>query len=210
MTKIAQTKEELKKHLRENLGFLEASCTAFDTGNYAEAKRLATAIRVLLHDTAKSKSLLGLLEVKSQLKYVNTAMPFDAANLLAHHGLVGFGFAPKGPSYWAPLDKGPPTRYNRPASTFDDWWSQVIIDDKSGGVFTRKDLVLALANKDGGAHVDPELEPSYAALTRDNSVGWTVSDDQGERPLSDIELHSVRQIAFEVAQTLKMAGIAVA
>lgn len=207
---ISQTPEQLERHLRESFGFLKSSCAAFDAGNHAEAKRLATTIRVLLHDTAKSKSLLGLLRKKAEMRYINTATPCNPANLFAYHGLVGLGFGPTGPSYWAPLDKGPPIRYGHPPSSFENWWSQVVIDDKSGGVFTRKDLVLALANKDGGAHVDPELEPAYVALTRENSVGWVASNGQEERPLSDIELHSVRQIAFELVQTLCSAGVGAA
>lgn len=210
MAKIPQTQEELERHLRENIGFLEASAAAFDVGHHAEAKRLAATIRVLVHDTPKSRSLLGLVGIKAQLGYVNTAIPFNPANLLTHHGLVGIGVGPKGPAYWAPLEKGPRPRYGHPPSSFEDWWSQVVINDKSGGIFTRKDLVLALANKDGGAHVDPELEPSYAALTRDNSVGWTASNGHEERPLSDIELHSVRQIAYELIETLRTAGMTAA
>ena len=40
MSKVPQTPNELQKHLRESIGFLEASAAAFDDGRYAEAKRL--------------------------------------------------------------------------------------------------------------------------------------------------------------------------
>lgn len=203
MSKIPQTTDELKRHLHENVAFLVSSCREFDAGVVAEAKRLATTLRVLLHDTSQSKSLLGLLGLKSQLDYMNTATPYDADNLLAHHGLVGLKFGPQGASYWAPLDKRPDTR---PHVNFDDWWSELIISDKSGGNFTRKDVILALANKDGGAHVDPNLDPAYAALTRGNSVGWEFSSGETKHQITDIELYSVRQIAYELLQTLKIAG----
>jgi len=207
MPKIAQTTDELQKHLQDNIGFLKASCASFDNGFLGEAKRLATTIRVLLHDTTKSKSLLGLLGIKNSLKYVNTANRYDSSNLPAHHGLVGIRIGTGVTGYWAPLGDGPPPRYSRQPCTFDEWWNEPIIVDKRGGVFTRSDLVLFLANKDGGAHVDPQLDKAYAELTRSNSIGWMVSNGSDARPLSDIELHSVRQIAYEFIQSLKAHGL---
>lgn len=206
-----QTAAELEQHLQENIGFLVASCTAFDAGIHSEAKRLGTTIRVLLHDTKNSHSLLGLLGHKEKILYLNTANARDPSNMLAHHGLVGFQFDQNGPSYWAPLGDGPPTRYSRGTSDFESWWNEHVIVDHAGGVFTRKDLVLSLANKDGGAHVDPSIAPDYAALTRENSLGWVVSsNDSTETPLKSVELHSVRQIAYELLQSLRAHGFAAA
>ena len=58
--KIRQTEEELKSHLKEQIQFLLKSAQSYDEGFTSEAKRLAVVIRVLLHDTKKSKSLLTL------------------------------------------------------------------------------------------------------------------------------------------------------
>ena len=209
MTKVTQSSQELDRHLRDSIGFLKASCASFDAGTVGEAKRLAATIRVLLHDTQQSQSLLGLIGLKQKITYINTATPHDPRNLLAHHGLVGFRMGGGGSSYWAPLGDGPPTRYGR-TDSFDSWWNEKVIIDKTGGVFTRRDLVLSLANKDGGAHVDPQLDAKYAALTRGNSLGWVVSDGASQRPLSDVELHSVRQIAYELFQSLVNHGVAAA
>jgi hypothetical protein len=207
VTKVDQTQQELERHLSDNVRFLQASAAAFDSGFFGEAKRLATTIRVLVHDTGSSHSLLRLMGRKDQLAYVNTANAHNPRNLLSHHGLVGFRFGPDGARYFAPLGDGPPSR-NRPRATFADWWGEKVIVDNAGGIFTRKDLVLALANKDGGAHVDPKLDATYAALTRNNSLGWVASDANGERPMGDVELHSVRQIAHELLQTLTDSGLA--
>ncbi len=208
--KIAQTNDELMRHLHDSIRFLMTSCAAFDSGFLGESKRLATTVRVLLHDTPNSKSLLGLLNLKSNLKYITTATRYDPQNLLTYHGLVGFRFGPQGVTYWAPLGDGPPTRYNRPPCNFDAWWNEAVIIDKIGGKFTRRDLILALANKEGGAHVDPELDASYADITRNNSLGWNISDGTTSQPLSDVELHSVRQIAYELLQSLLKCGITTA
>ena len=59
MAKRPRSTEELEELLHEQLAFLESSAAAFDAGMDGEAKRLAVALRVLLHDTKNSHSLLG-------------------------------------------------------------------------------------------------------------------------------------------------------
>lgn len=88
--KVEQELRELEVHLKDNIEFIKNSSKSFDMGMISEAKRLAVSIRVLLHDTKTSKSLLGLLGEKDQLLYLNTAHPYNPNNLLSHMGLVGF------------------------------------------------------------------------------------------------------------------------
>ena len=47
-----------KDQLRRQMHFIENSCINFDRGDWEEAIRIATCIRVLLHDTEHSTSLL--------------------------------------------------------------------------------------------------------------------------------------------------------
>lgn len=197
MTAIYQTQEELECHLKEHIGFLEASNKSFDAGVHAEAKRLAATIRILVHDTVNSKSLLSQLGIKDKLNFLSSAKEFDPDNLMAHLGLVGIRVDETGVSYFAMLDE-----LETEKKFFDDWWNQLVIKDNLGGAFTRKDLVLTLANKDGGAHVDPKLSSSYVGLSRNNSVGILGFNSQDEYPLENIVLHSIRQVAFEILKTL--------
>jgi hypothetical protein len=62
---------------------------------------------------------------------------------------------------------------------------------------------LSLANKMGGAHVDPKLDASFVALTRNNTLGWRYWDGNEEGDIIPVELASVRQIAHEVLLSLK-------
>lgn len=107
MTKALQTNDELMIHLRDSLGFLDASSTYFDAGYVGEATRLATTIRVLVHDTAKSKSLLGLLDFKTKINYISTVQPFDPNNLMYQHDLVATQLNSEGASHVALLDNIP-------------------------------------------------------------------------------------------------------
>lgn len=52
---------DFKAHLSRQLTFLWRSCEAYDEGHTDEAVRIASVIRVLIHDTPKSTSLLNHL-----------------------------------------------------------------------------------------------------------------------------------------------------
>lgn len=75
--------------------------------------------------------------------------------------------------------------------------------DMSRNRFSRRDLVLSLCNKDGGAHIDPKLDATYAALTRNASMGHMYQTPSSSGMIESIELASVRQIAYEVLMSLK-------
>jgi len=205
MTKYVQTRDELLDHLKDQIAFMKQSANSYDNGFEDEAKRLAVAIRLLLHDTPKSTSLLTLLN-KKNINFYDSALPYDPHNLLTYSGLTMMRLSTKeGASYVAPLDEGAPTRSKTRKIAFNTWWNGMfVVKDKHGKTFTRKELVLNTANTDGGAHVDPELDVAYANLSRFNSLGWKVFrrdivDDFRNSPV----LPSVRQITHEVLKTLK-------
>lgn len=192
------TQPELEQHLVEQLQFLEASAEAFDRGLEGEAKRLAVTLRVLLHDTKNSHSLLGQLGRKTLL-FWNTAIPEEPGNLLTHGGLVMIALGGPQPKYIAMLDEVPAAK----RVPFDQWWStSVFVDDKKQRL-SRRDLVLIAADQDGGAHVDPSLDETYARLSRENSMRWTVVGPAGTVSMLGPERAAIRQIAHEVIKSLK-------
>jgi hypothetical protein len=232
MPKYKQTKEDLTTHLREQLQFLRASVTSFDEGFEGEAKRLAATVRVLVHDTKSSKSLLHLLGIKSVVRMHDTAIPFDPANLLPHQGLVSMRIdVPEGsgttavtftvfgvnePDTDAPSDKArakvtyvprvsTPNNMVEPRDvSFNHWWEEIVIKDGAGQRFSRKDLIMAMANKEGGSHVDPQLDDKYAKLARFNSQGWQVQTGEIKSPLDNsVVAATVRQIAHELSVSIR-------
>jgi len=56
--------ERFREKLGEQLAFIETSCTAYDAGRRSEAVRIGTSLRVLLHDSSRSTSLLMHLGAK--------------------------------------------------------------------------------------------------------------------------------------------------
>lgn len=191
-----RSKEDLESDLKEQIGFLINSAKAFDDSMTSEAKRMAIVIRILVHDTQNSISLLTQLEKKDILFY-DTALDPSRYNL----GLVGI-VAGKEVGYDAPLDNGAPIRYVKGKVEFQAWWEEVVIKDKLGNTLTRKELILSVCNKDGGAHIDPKLSKSFADITRRNSLDWRFFKN-GEEEVSRIELFSIRQISHEILKSLE-------
>jgi hypothetical protein len=195
-----QSKEELQQHLKDTIQALELSSRSFDGGFEGEANRLAAAIRVLVHDTGSSKSLLGQLGQKS-IKFYETSIPRNPRNIMTYSGLTAIELTPEGAKYVAVLDMLPPDSPPRWVS-FDEWWNRVIFVDQKGSETSRKDLILAVANKDGGAHLDPVLHGKYADLSRRNSLAWQFSSPTGDIPLEGPEKAAVRQITHEILKSL--------
>jgi len=199
MVKVQKTADEFQKHLREQVGFLQRSADAFDLGYEDEAVRLATTIRVLCHDTAKSHSLLAQLEIKDKTDFIDSAFPYDRANQLSHSGLVQIALRDDGSEPRAFLDGGLPPR----KVPFDQWWNGIAFVDAQKTEFSRQDLVLALANKEGGAHVDRELDEDYARLSRFNSLAvFDVRPPSKPVPAANQVPAAVRQIAHELLKAL--------
>lgn len=196
---VALTQEELDATLLEQIAFLESSTSAFDQGFSGEAKRLAVTVRVLLHDTAKSSSLLTLLR-KKDVNFLDTATPVIEKNLFSHSSLTELHIGPNGSTPFPILDGSP---FNRKIN-FDPWWNGIVFIDKDKNEFSRKDIVLTLANKEGGAHVDTALDSKYADLRKNNSLNlFSVASDGKQTPSADQVPVTMRQIAHEVLKTLK-------
>lgn len=195
---IPQAPESLREHLEEQLEFLRRSGDAYDEGFKAEAKRLAVTLRLLLHDTGRSHSLLGQLGLKDR-NFLSTAVPHRAENKLTHGGLIVMAMGQADTEYVAPLDDCTTHRW----LLFGEWWGETVFEDDQNNLLSREDLILTVANKDGGAHVDPELTEVYARLSRDNSMAWVQKTPSGEeRPIPHPERAAVRQVAHEVLRTL--------
>lgn len=180
-------------------------CDCYDQGHDMVALSIATAIRVLVHDTASSTSLLTHLSIKSA-QYLSTN--FRDPLHRVHLGLVrrtnvgvhdGMGGEAK---YWPLCDERyfPMQREHFRLLVFDDWWGECIFEN-SRSCLTRRDLVLAVANKDGGAHFDSQVEERYDDFRRSWSGGSSlVGLHSGERRGYDnVPIHpALRQIAYEL------------
>lgn len=195
--KIVLSQIELQEHLKEQIKFLLASGESYDNGFDGEAKRMAVAIRVLVHDTKNSCSLLGQLGLKER-DFLSTCMDYDPLSATPHGGLVYIYTASKEPKYIAMLDDSGTQKH----IPFEEWWNEIVFVDSNKGMLTRKDIILTAADQDGGAHVDPKLDETYARLSRQNSMGWILTNGSQSIPLEHPERTAIRQITHELLKTL--------
>jgi hypothetical protein len=200
---MSQKLSELQRQLEEQIELLRLVCANFDAGHEVAAKHIAVSVRVLVHDTRQSHSLLSQLGLKDR-DFVDTAHRFDPENLLPYHGLIAVSLGAGGTRYIAPLDQG----RTRNLLPFAAWWSATIFASQPVEppaerlTISRKDLVLDLANKAGGAHVDPDLPDRFRRLARENVLQWRTRDDfKTWTDLPGPENAAVRQIGHEILAT---------
>jgi len=208
---------ELETKLRDQLRLLGRSAAAFDAGDPAEFLNLATRVRVLVHDTKGSTSLLSQLGIKDVMLYMDTSTPSPAMVVPVSdqpsgaHVHVAFGGLAT-----IRMTTGAPPRFIASLRTtnqwiiFRDWWESPAMHDAAGNTFSRMELILTVANKEGGAHIDTHLDGAYEALSRANSVGVVWTHQDGVSPLENPVPVCVRQIAHELEYSISAhtAGVA--
>lgn len=151
----------LVDHLRRQLEFLRRSCELYDAGHLDESVRMAVVIRVLIHDTNMSESVLYQMSVKNKVKLVTS-----------------FGLSSNLPKNFQPTSILPlfansaqggtsvPFRLPVPAilMSVDDWWNETVWMQDSA--LSRRKIILETANKEGGAHVQPVAPKTILELRR--------------------------------------------
>lgn len=193
--KYKQTKEDLLDHFNDHINFIRSSCMLYDNGLYHESKRIATSLRVLFHNTRYSNSLLNQLNYADTFLLWSSAGLYTPSNLLTSWTLLSLRIDYNGIQYNPILN----TNFQRSFYlNIDDWWNEIIFDDKMFFI-SRRDVILSVANQDGGAHVDPILNESYSNITKRNSLGYyQVSNAVKTSPINNPAYASIRQIAHEV------------
>lgn len=199
--KVSRSKQDLKLELNDQLDMLRAACAAYDNGIEASGKTIAVILRVLLYHYKSSRSLLDQLNYKGS-RFVSTSEEFDDSNFAPRINILIINVRPESVK-WDLKASIDPNCIDARRLIFVDWWNETIVLDGKGKRFSRMDLVMNVADKDGGAHVDPELIDSYMDLTRGNSMGYKFGEEDipfTGRPI----LACMRQIAHEVIATLKI------
>ncbi|HBO7920498.1 TPA: hypothetical protein N2B41_005746 [Pseudomonas aeruginosa] len=201
--KCLSTEEDLAAHLKRQLIFLRNSVSAYDNGCVEEAIRIGVVIRVLCHDTQSSVSLLKQMGQKATLRLVTTAETLSS-DLLAD---MDFGELMAGMTFGHTLEYDLVPE-DAPAILCADWWEQpVFIRDKK--TYTRKDVVLAAANKDGGAHVD-NPDAKLQALQEGFWIRTVTHADGTKKtePLVDNHFRMLRRFAEELLSSKELLKLA--
>lgn len=194
----------LKDHLCRQLEFLRRSCDLYDAGHLDEAIRLAVGIRVLIHDTGSSKSLLQQMGVKEQVKLATS-----------------FGFSETLPKNFQPTSIFPvfansaaggtsvpfPLRTPPILMAVNEWWGETLWMQES--TLTRGKIILDTANKEGGAHVQANAPVTIQDLRRGLSQLTSVKINGVEVGTPEnYHFILIRQFAHELLQSESLASLA--
>ncbi|WP_295986301.1 hypothetical protein [uncultured Variovorax sp.] len=198
---MALNQSELVEHLNRQITFLKNSVAAFDAGHGVEAIRIGVVLRVLFHDTGRSTSLLMLLGQKTSLQVTTTAKALPpGTNIDFAELLAGWTFGDT--IHPNPIPPGSPTL------AADRWWNEPIFY-RDGLYYTRAQVALAAAHKDGGAHVD-EADADLKAL-REPFWRKTTAHADGtttQESLDNNHFRMLRRLADEVLNSPALLALA--
>lgn len=202
-----RNRAELVRKVQEQVEVLGILAQTFDSGKRVVGYPMATTVRVLVHETASSHALLAQLGELNSITFIDTSMPFNPRNLLvSHEGLVMMKMTVGVDADWVPLNEIPvPPPGAEPRDVpFNTWWNTDVMRDSQGTTWNRRRMVLTVANKEGGAHIDPHQPVDVRAIEEENSMGWSYQDPiNGSQPFSHGPLMpSIRQIAYELEQSI--------
>lgn len=191
---------DLRAQLRRQLDFISRSCDSFDRGYADEGARIATALRILLHDTKQSTSLLTLLGVNT-VPLLSTVSEIPAGAVFAD-STAFLKISSDGTSSVVPKLDHARLKYFVPRNV---WWNQLVYVRNEIKI-RRRDVILAAANKDGGAHVDPVLTPEYEEL---RSGAWSVlAADGQETKIEQQQFVFLRQAGYEILNSPRLIALA--
>ena len=141
--------------LQEQLQFIQRSAEAFDHGAEEEALRIATSLRVIFHQTTSSTSLITHLGFGDKKLLSSSRGHGDWRDYLAHEINLNSPM---------PIRMKPILGDKFHELSIEDWWRSETVFVHAGTNHSRRKIVLSAANKDGGAHVDSDLEQYYEFL----------------------------------------------
>jgi len=182
-------KPETIEKLREQRGFLERSLADFLNGHEEEAVRIATSIRVLVHE-GRGKPLLKSFKPN----YLDLPILDNAGAQTPDGGKILVRFAPvmiskRGVQPITDLS-------NTEETPLGKWWERpcIIATTPEGKTihFSRREIILTLADKEGGTHADEKLPEDYRRYIVNADI-TTFS--------STLEIGTVQQARFIAAES---------
>lgn len=183
---------DFRAHLQRQLDFLQRSGAAYDAGCRDETYRIATAIRVLIHNTEHSISLLHHLDAES-VPLLSTTEPASPGAVF-YDGLSLIVIGDSASAIRPALDQAHTRRF---ISTMNWWTEEGYVLNQTR--LCRSKIVLSAANQDGGAHVDATLNSDYAQLKQGI---WHQSDNsEFIYDIPEPQLVFLRQMAYELVNS---------
>ncbi|KJS02656.1 MAG: hypothetical protein VR65_04770 [Desulfobulbaceae bacterium BRH_c16a] len=87
-----------------------------------------------------------------------------------------------------------------------DWWEQVVLVTGPKQKHSRKSIILATANKDGGSHIDGNITPKFKIL---KDGFWTFEKGNISEELTDYHFIGIRQFGYEIINSHELTALTI-
>lgn len=197
--KIRRSQSEYYDAFIEQLKFLNYAAKLYDSGERTAIKMATPQLRTLFYQQSYGDILINLIPEVNKDQFLSTCQ-FGEKPII-YGGSVTNAFVAGKYVYL-------PSCYEKNLEighyiSFEHWWNGriLIASDTS---FTRKELVRFIVNKDGGAHIDPELNEKYYNLKNDiYSLQATKMPNMPGIPFKELHLALLRQVVHETLMSFK-------
>ena len=204
---VDRTPTELLSDLLVQLKFLRQECLHYDAGDWSYGAQIATKLRLLLHQTKYSDSLLAQITKRFAFSCPDFLSLSTVRGELPNKGRTDFVRSPLIQYQMIHQPEVPPVL------TVQTWWDgiDILLIDRQH-FLNRKGVVCLLANQEGGAHVQPGMDEKAALLRRRaaNSLQIAAPLPDGQTRIYTAEIDQVlaavvRTIAAETLYTFEHA-----
>ncbi|GEM_PF-4093153 len=199
---VPLTSEELMESLQDQISNLIDFCKDYDLGKKIRAKPISSILRNLLHNPARKQGGIALLTQLSMLEvdWFDFSHPVPVMQAIDTCTLVNWAI------YNGNISVEPNTYldYIPRVMKIIDWWNEPVANSLLHGTYSRKELVLGMADKEG-SHVDPSLHKKYIALREGTFVSniTAVGSNGDTQTFKDVHNACIRAIAHEALLTLQ-------
>jgi len=227
-TKKVRSKENLVQALNDQLSAISSSGNAYDRGDLWEAKRIAAAVHMIVHDgKMNNRSIASQLGIRGTMAFLSST---DVPHLPDKNLILGPELFPQPRLLRFQMESN---KVLRVIARLDgciprtvgiaEWWNEPIYEHGAISI-SRSSLIRTMRDQDGGGHVDPELERAYSDFTDSIGNGVTATADgrlvftipqiplapppnQEGLPIPHGPLASARQIGWEILKAFEHPNV---
>lgn len=173
-------------------------CADFDSGELIDEAGMALQLRMLFFDLSGGRSVMNQLGVANRQKILSTLPQAITHRTILSTGFLGIKGEIGNLSWFAGLDE---SQGKRQLLTTERWLEEIVLKTPALS-FDRGKIIRVIADKEGGSHLDPEIDPAYYEFAKNNGLGWVQIDAHGQEiNLGDPFPHVLRQMCYEVLKT---------
>lgn len=182
---MKRSKNEITKRIDAKIEYLRnmiKECEKFELNSYTReeyALNISNALRVLLHSKGRSLSLFKQHGVEEYILFPLYRNGLDGKTLYTCFSLTEFKVnKSQRKVYFKSAEFISNRVLYRTYIPFLIWWNEIVVDIKRSGFLplSRKQIVLIMAENEGGSHLDPNWN-RYALEAASNDISDRIIED---------------------------------